>query len=72
MNSKNSGGKISPEDIKSKLSDIQGGALEQVEGAKNQLVTIGAAIALVVVIGAFVLGRRGGRKSSAIIEVRRA
>lgn len=63
--------KITPDDIKGKLNDIQGGALQQVEGAKNQLVTIGAAIVLVVVIGAFALGRRGGRKSSAIIEVRR-
>lgn len=72
MNSTGSGDRITPDDIRSKLSDIQGGALEQVEGAKNQLVAIGAGIALVVVIGAFILGRRGGRKSSAIIEVRRS
>ncbi|HTO01104.1 MAG TPA: hypothetical protein VL068_10555 [Microthrixaceae bacterium] len=71
MSSGNSGDRISPQDIKAKLSDIQGGALDQVEGAKNQLVTIGAALALGLVIGAFLLGRRGGKRSSAIIEVRR-
>lgn len=71
MNRTNSGDRISPDDIKAKLSDIQGGALEQVEGAKNQLLTIGAGVALVLLIGAFLLGRRGGKKSSAIIEVRR-
>ncbi len=71
MNNTNSGDKITPDDIRAKLTDIQGGALEQVEGAKSQLVAIGAGVVLVLVVGAFLLGRRGGRKSSAIIEVRR-
>ena len=36
---------ITPEDIKSKLRDIQGEATEQVEGARNQLVAGGALVA---------------------------
>jgi len=68
----NSGDRISRDDIKSKLGDIQGDALEQVEGTKNQLLAIGAGVGLLLLIAAFLLGRRGGRRSSAVIEVRRS
>lgn len=64
--------RISPDDIRSKLGEIQGEATQQVESVRSQLVTAGALIALLVLIAAFLLGRRGGKRSSAIIEVRRA
>ena len=67
-----SGDRISRDDIKSKLGEIQGDAIEQVEGAKNQLVAIGAGVGLLLLIAAFLLGRRGGRRASAVIEVRRS
>jgi hypothetical protein len=63
--------RITPEDIRAKLGEIQGEATEQVEGAKSQLVTVGAGVALVVLILAFMLGRRAGKRASAVIEVRR-
>lgn len=62
---------ITPGDLKAKLGEIQGEALDQVEGAKNQLVTIGAAVGLALLVLAFLVGRRAGKRSSAIIEVRR-
>lgn len=65
-------GQITPDDIKAKLGSIQGEAREQVDGAKNQLVAVGAGVALLLLIVAFLLGRRGGKRSSAIIEVRRS
>ncbi len=64
-------GRIEPSDIRAKLTDIQGEATNQVEGAKNQLVAVGAGVALLLLIIAFLLGRRAGKRSSAIIEVRR-
>ncbi|MBS1837766.1 MAG: hypothetical protein JST64_08715 [Actinobacteria bacterium] len=64
-------GPITPRDIKQKLSDIQGEAQEQVESAKNQIVAVGVVVAVLVLLAAFLLGRRGGKRSSAIIEVRR-
>lgn len=63
--------KISPEDIKAKLSAIQEDATAGVEGAKNQLITVGAVLALVVVLLAFLLGRRAGTHKNTIIEVKR-
>lgn len=65
------GQRITPDDIRAKLGEIQGEATQQVEGAKNQLVTVAAGVGLVLLILAFLLGRRAGKRSSAIIEVRR-
>ena len=64
--------RITPDDIKAKLGDIQGEAREQVDGAKSQLLTVGAGIALLLLVIAFMLGRRGGKRASAVIEVRRS
>jgi hypothetical protein len=63
--------RITPEDIRSKLGEIQGEATQQVEGARSQLLAVGAGVGLLLLIAAFLLGRRGGKRSSAIIEVRR-
>ena len=65
-------GPVTPEDIRSKLTEIQGDATEQVESAKNQLIAVGALVALFLLIVAFLLDRRAGKRSSAIIEVRRS
>ena len=62
---------ITPDDIKSKLGDLQGEALEQVDGAKNQLIAVGVGVGLLLLVIAFMLGRRGGKRASAVIEVRR-
>ena len=63
---------ISREDIKNKLGDLQGAALDQVGEAKSQLVAVAAGVAVAVLVVVFLLGRRGGKRSSAIIEVRRS
>lgn len=64
--------KITPDDIRAKLAAIQDDATTTVEGARNQLIAVGAGVALLLVIIAFVLGRRGGAHRSTIIEVKRA
>ena len=64
-------GPITPADIKNKLGDIQGEAQEQVESAKNQILAVGVVVAVLMLLAAFLLGRRGGKRASAVIEVRR-
>lgn len=64
--------RVTPEDIRSKLTEIQGEATEQVEAAKNQLIAVGALVGILLLIVAFLLGRRGGKRASAVIEVRRS
>lgn len=64
--------RVTPEDIRSKLTEIQGEATEQVEAAKNQLIAVGVLVGILMLMIAFLLGRRGGKRASAVIEVRRS
>ena len=64
--------KITRDDIEAKLREISGEVDEEVDEAKPKLVAIGGAVALIVLLGAYLLGRRAGRKRSAVIEIRRA
>ena len=64
-------GPITPADIKNKLGAIQGEAQEQVQEAKNQIVAVGLVVGILLLLAAFLLGRRGGKRASAVIEVRR-
>lgn len=64
--------RVTPEDIRSKLTEIQGEATEQVEAAKNQVIAAGVLVGILLLMIAFLLGRRGGKRASAVIEVRRS
>lgn len=64
-------GSITREDIKAKLAEIQDETTATVEDAKSQIVAVAAGVGLVLLVVAFLLGRRGGLKKSTIIEVKR-
>jgi ABC-type dipeptide/oligopeptide/nickel transport system permease component len=61
---------ISRDDIEAKARQIVSAIDETKESAKNTAVLAGVAIAVVVVI-AFVMGRRRGRRSKTLVEVYR-
>jgi hypothetical protein len=63
--------RISRDDIEAKLRDMTGGLEETVEAARPQLISSAAAGVLLVVLLAYLLGRRRGRKRSAIVEIRK-
>lgn len=63
--------KITREDIEAKFRQLTGDVEERAEAARDTAVTIAAVVAAVVVIGVFLVGRRHGRKSTTIVEVRR-
>ncbi|MEJ7584009.1 MAG: hypothetical protein WKF43_07955 [Acidimicrobiales bacterium] len=64
-------GTVSRDDIEAKFREIQGELEETAESAKGMAIAIGAAVAVVVVLGVVLLGRRRGRKKTTFIEVRR-
>lgn len=64
--------KVTRRDIKSKLVEIQGEATDQVAGAKNQLITVGAGLGLLLVIIAFFVGRKAGIRKNTVIEITRS
>jgi hypothetical protein len=63
---------ITREDIKAKLIEIQGEATSTVEDAKSTIIGVAAAVGVVVLVAVYVLGRRGGRRRSTVIELRRS
>jgi LPXTG-motif cell wall-anchored protein len=61
---------IQPSDIEAKAREIQDALEETKESAQNTAVIAGVAVALLILV-AFVFGRRKGKRSRAVIEVYR-
>lgn len=62
---------ITRDDIEAKLKELSGPVEQGVDQAKGMGLAAAVAIGAVLVIGAYVLGRRKGRKRSTIVEIRR-
>ena len=63
--------KITPQDIENKLRALQGDVQETVEGKKTTIATTVAVGGVVLLLIFFLLGKRSGKKRSAIVEIRR-
>ena len=63
--------KITIADIESKLKAMAGPVEEGVEKVKSVAAAGAVAVGAVFVIGAFLLGRRRGKKRMPVIEIRR-
>lgn len=64
-------GKVGPDDIRAKLSEIEGSVESTTKAAMPLGIAVGAGAVLVVVIIAFALGKRLGRKRRTVVEIRR-
>ncbi len=62
---------IRPSDLEAKFRELQGSVEEQVEPVRQRGREVVIAGAAVVVLLVFLVGRRSGRRRSAIVEVRR-
>ncbi|MFM8648799.1 MAG: hypothetical protein ACKODY_03380 [Actinomycetota bacterium] len=63
--------RISREDIEAKLKGLQGDVQTKVDDRRSTVVTVGVVAGVVVVALFYVLGRRSGRRRSAVVEIRR-
>jgi hypothetical protein len=63
--------KITRDDIEAKLREVAGDVDSGVEAVKPKLITAGIAAAVLGLLVAYLLGRRGGRNRSAVVEIRR-
>lgn len=64
--------RITRDDLAAKLRELEDGAREQAESAKGTIVAVGVVAAVLLLLLAFLLGRRAGRQRSTIVEIRRA
>jgi hypothetical protein len=63
--------RVGRDEIEAKLRELQGGVDDATDRAVSTVLVAGAAIAVGIVVVAYFLGRRKGRKRSTIVEVRR-
>jgi hypothetical protein len=63
--------RITRTDLENKFRELEGGAREQVESARSTVVTAGVVAALILLLLAYLLGTRKGKKRSTIVEIRR-
>ena len=61
---------VQPSDIEAKAREIQAALYETKESAQNTAVMAGIAIAVIVLLS-FLIGRRKGKRSKALVEVYR-
>jgi hypothetical protein len=66
-----SSGRISRADIEDKLRQMRGEVDKTAEAAKVPILAIAGGVAAAVVVLAFLLGKRRGRRRSSVIEIRR-
>lgn len=64
-------GHISRTDIESKLRELRGEVEDVGKASKAYVVAAGAVALTVIVGGAYLLGRRKGRKRATVVEIRR-
>jgi hypothetical protein len=63
--------KITRDDIEAKLREVAGDVDSGVQAAKPKLLAAGVAVGILALLVAYLLGRRGGRHRSAVVEIRR-
>jgi len=63
--------RITRDDIEAKLRELEGDARDQVASARNTVITAGVIAGVLLLLLAFLLGRRGGRERSTVVEIRR-
>lgn len=62
---------ITPQDLENKLRALQGDIQGRVEERKMSIATIAAGGGIALLFLFFLLGRRAGRRRSAVVEIRR-
>ena len=62
---------VRPTDIENKLREITSTVEGETAEARSLIPVVVTAVAVVVVVGVYLLGRKAGRKKAAFIEIRR-
>jgi hypothetical protein len=63
--------RITRDQIEAQFRELTGEVADEAESTRSQLVTVGLAVGVVTVAVIFLIGRRSGRRRSAVVEVRR-
>jgi hypothetical protein len=64
-------GPVSRRDLESKLRELQGEVEEGTKTVASYAIAVGAVVVVGIALGAFLLGRRKGKRRTTVVEVRR-
>lgn len=64
-------GPITRDDLEGKFRELFEGARGEAASAKNTIVSVGVVVGIILLLIAFLLGRRGGKKRTTVVEIRR-
>lgn len=65
------GKKVSRADLEAKLREVQTELTAGAENAKSKVLAAGGVAFVLLLLISFMLGRKGGKKKSTIVEIRR-
>ncbi len=71
MSTASADGTVSRAQIEGKLREIRESIDGEVEKAKVPLAAVAAVVVAGIVVGAYMIGRRRGRKRTTVVEIRR-
>ncbi|MDQ1423895.1 MAG: hypothetical protein QOD72_1393 [Acidimicrobiaceae bacterium] len=63
--------RVTRDDIEAKLREIQSDVTERIESKRSTLLTGITVAAVIIVVLAYLLGRRTGKRKTTIVEIRR-
>lgn len=63
--------KITPADLENKFRDIQGQVDTVAQDSKKKAAVAGSALAVLLLVIIYVMGRNAGKKKSTVLEIRR-
>lgn len=63
--------KITPQDLEDKLRSLQGDVQGKIDEKKAPIAGVAAGAGILVLLIVFFLGKRSGKKRSAVVEIRR-
>jgi hypothetical protein len=63
--------RITRDDLEAKLREMSGGVEDSVEAARPKLIAGAVGGLVLALLVAYLLGRRGGRRRSAVVEIRK-
>lgn len=64
-------GRITRDDLEAKFREIKTGVDQQAFVARNKAVPVAAGVGFLLLLLVFLLGKRVGRKTSTVVEIRR-
>jgi hypothetical protein len=64
-------GPVTRDDLEAKLREVYDGTTAQVASTRSTLVSVAAVVGALLVLIVFLLGIRGGKKRTTIVEIKR-